>query len=139
MTEFESLSFSRLFSNKNFEFFFILGINDKDDFNDVWDGRLIEVVGYAVVYINDEQTKHKKFIYLIDKVNRDFENIIRYTKKFIEQMYLSPIFSDSENFKILKTNIESAIVKPPYTSFIKSIVENEIPQTILDKILTEHR
>lgn len=51
MSKFEAYSFTRLIRTQNFEFYFILGVNDPQDFDEYWDGRLIEVLGYLVTYI----------------------------------------------------------------------------------------
>lgn len=133
MLEFERYSFTRLFLNRNLEFFFILGVNDADNFSDVWDGRRIEVLGYAVSHINREK-EQENYIYLIDLIDRDFDNIIKYTKQFISQMSTSPKLSDRENAKIRKTNITGRFVEPPLSKFIKEVVGNDIPQSILNEI-----
>jgi hypothetical protein len=128
MEIFESYSFSRLYLDKNLEFFFILGVNDSDNFIDVWDGRYIEVIGYIVIYMNHEK-EQENYIYLIDKTDRNFENIIRYTKQFINQISLSPKLSDRENVKIQKTNVDGKFVRDPL-SFMKKVIGNDIPQSI---------
>ncbi|MGA3677287.1 hypothetical protein [Lysinibacillus agricola] len=133
MSEFETYTFSRLYLNKNLEFFFVIGVNDSDNFIDVWDGRILEVVGYTMIYINDEE-EEKNYIYLIDKAGRDFEKIIKYSKQFISQMSLSPKFSDRENFVIKNTTIPGKCVEPPYSNFIKQIVGNDIPQSVLNEL-----
>ncbi|WDV08179.1 MULTISPECIES: hypothetical protein [Lysinibacillus] len=131
MLQHESFSFSRLFLNRNLEFFFILGVNNSDNFDEYWDGRTIEVVGYAVIYIDFETNEQKNFIYLIDN-NNNHDNVVKYTKKFIEQMSLSDKLSDRENYKILKTKINNRVVSEPYKDFIKIVVKNEIPEFVLD-------
>lgn len=128
MAEFENYSFSRLYRDENIEFFFIVGVNDSDDFDEYWDGRLTEVVGYAVIYLDYKTKKQKNFIFLIDKTNREYDNIVRYTKRFIQQMSLSEETSDRENFKILKTEVEKRVLEPPYNAFIKMVVKSEIPE-----------
>ena len=49
MDNFETHSFTRLVRTQRFEFFFILGVNDAQDFDENWDGRLIEILGYLVI------------------------------------------------------------------------------------------
>ncbi len=132
MLEYECYSFSRLFLNSNLEFFFILGVNNSDNFDGLWDGRNIEVIGYAVIYIDSETNEQKNFIYLIDYHNKKHDIAIKYTKKFIEQMSLSDKLSDRENFKIINTGVYSRVVSEPYKDFIKAVVKNEIPEFILD-------
>lgn len=128
MDEFESYSFSRLYRDENIEFFFIIGVNDPDDFDEYWDGRLTEVVGYAVIHNGFHATEQKNFIYLIDEEKREYDKAIKYTKQFIQQMSLSEELPDRENFKILKTDIKQRVLSYPYTDFIKMVVENEIPR-----------
>lgn len=137
MAEFESYSFSRLYRDENVEFFFIIGMNDSADFDDYWDGRLKEVLGYVMIFTNKNDRKQENFIYLIEKSSRRFEDIIRYTKRFVDQMSLSPNLSDRENFKISKTNINGHFVEFPYIPFIQSIVGNDIPQQILESMTEE--
>ncbi|MDP1395297.1 hypothetical protein Q8G28_17595 [Lysinibacillus capsici] len=132
MLEYECYSFSRLFLNSNLEFFFILGVNNSDNFDELWDGRNIEVIGYTVIYIDSETNEQKNFIYLIDYDNKKYDDAIKYTKKFIEQMSLSDKLSDTENFKIINTEVYSRVVSEPYKDFIKAVVKNEIPEFILD-------
>src|SRR5690606_6199575 len=132
MSEFESYSFSRLFLNKYIEFFFIQGINNSDNFDEYWDGRSIEVIGYVVIYNNPEKMEKRNLIYVIDKCNRNFDNIIKYTKKFVEQMDISDEYFDSDSFEINKTDINGSLVLNPYTDFIKSVIKNDIPTSVLD-------
>lgn len=132
MSEFESYSFSRLFLNKYIEFFFIQGINNSDNFDEYWDGRSIEVIGYVVIYNNPEKMEKRNLIYVIDKSNRNFDNIIKYTKKFVEQMDISEEYFDSDSFEINKTDINGSLVLNPYTDFIKSVIKNDIPTSVLD-------
>ncbi|WP_223639107.1 hypothetical protein [Planococcus sp. 4-30] len=134
MAEFESYSFSRLYKDENIEFFFIIGVNDSDSFDDYWDGRLKEVIGYVMIFTNKNNRKQENFIYLIEKSSRRFEDIVRYTKRFVDQMSLSPNLSDRENFKISKTNRTGQFVDSPYTPFIQSIVRNDIPHQILESM-----
>jgi len=131
MNEFEEYSYSRLFVDRNLEFFVIMGVNNADDFTYYWDQRLTEVVGYAVVYTNHKQKKQENIIYLVDKDIRDFEKIIKYTKLFVSQMYLSIEYSNEENFEIHKTNINGKFIKTPYIDFVKKIIVEDIPSEIL--------
>lgn len=133
MNEFESFSFSRLYSGNNLEFFFIIGVNDSDNFTYDWDGTTKEVVGYITLYINQEK-EQESFIYLINKSERKFEDIIRYAQKFISNMSPNLDISDLENCKICKTDIAVKSVAPPFSNFIKNIVRKDIPNSILEKL-----
>lgn len=130
MSCFESYSYSRLYLDQSLEFFFILGVNDSDNFDEYWDGRTIEVVGYVSIYKNTNG-EQENYIYLINQTNRDYESIIKYTKQFINQMSLATNPLDKENFKISQTNILGKLVEPPYTNFIKSVIKNDTPNIIL--------
>lgn len=127
MLKHESYSFSRLFLDHKIEFFFILGINESDNFDEFWDGRLIDVLGYAVIYNDLETNEQKNYIYLINKKNSEYDKVIKFTKLFIQQMSLSEKFSDRENFTVLKTDVDQRVVHKPYKDFIKAIIKNEIP------------
>ncbi|MBU5250943.1 hypothetical protein KQI46_03195 [Lysinibacillus capsici] len=130
MLNFENYSYSRLYLDQSLEFFFILGVNDSDNFDEYWDGRTIEVVGYVSIYTNTNG-EQENYIYLINQTSRDYESIIKHTKQFINQMSLATNPLDKENFKISKTNILGKLVEPPYTNFIKSVIKNDIPNIIL--------
>ncbi|MEY2373776.1 hypothetical protein, partial [Lysinibacillus capsici] len=99
MSYFENYSYSRLYLDQSLEFFFILGVNDSDNFDEYWDGRTIEVVGYVSIYKNTNG-EQENYIYLINQTNRDYESIIKHTKQFINQMSLATNPLDKENFKI---------------------------------------
>ncbi len=128
MTAYESFSFTRFYVNSKIEFFFILGVNDSDNFDEYWDGRDREVLGYAVIY--KEKKQQYNFIYLFQV---DHDRVIKYTKMFIQQM--SPIstnLSDLEKFQIKETDIKVKSVPKPYKDFIRSIVKNDIPISAFD-------
>lgn len=129
MNKHEEYSFSRLFLNEYVEFFFILGINDANNFDEYWDGRDIEVVGYAVIYKDIKSDKQTNFIYLLEEVDVDENRIIQHTKKFIQQMTMSEDLVDQENFRISKTNIHSKVVSKPYQAFMEKVVKDDIPGT----------
>lgn len=132
MSEFQSYSFSRLFLNQNIEFFFLQGVNNQDDFTEFYDLRVLEVIGYILIYNSHEEQKN--FIYLIDKKDRNFDSIIKYAKQLINQMTLSDKLSARENFEVLTTDVTGKVVSPPYKDFIKSVVKNEIPESVLDEL-----
>lgn len=48
MNEYETYSFTRIIRTQSLEFYFILGVNEVQNFEEHWDGRLIEVLGYLV-------------------------------------------------------------------------------------------
>lgn len=126
MSEFESYSFSRLYLDENIEFFLVIGVNDADDFSNEWDGRLLEVIGYAVIFTDKIKGGQRNFLYLIDKRDREFDDAIKYTRKFIDQMSLSEILNDRENLKIIKTDIRADFLEPPYAEFVRKVIGNDI-------------
>ncbi|MGD6845376.1 hypothetical protein ACQCVH_23105 [Bacillus infantis] len=63
---FESYYFTRLMRSPNLEFFFILGINDANNFDEYWDGRSVEVLGYLVIYTDVQRKELVNYIYLIE-------------------------------------------------------------------------
>jgi hypothetical protein len=125
MLEFETYRFSRLYRSQKLEFYFIQGVNDQDNFDEYWDGRFLKVIGYVLMYQNDDKTT-ENYIYVINKTDGDYKRIIRYAKQFINSMSLSGNPFESENCKILKTDIKGNLVRQPYEDFIKRIIENEI-------------
>ena len=136
MNIFETYSFPRLVQNQSFEFFFIRGVNDAQNFYEYWDGRLIEVLGYLVIYTDVQTNEQKNFIYLIEDENKNFQEIIRYTKQFAFEMCTSFTLLDMMNFTIQKTKVyQRGLVKQEIVDFIKKIVKEDIPKLVLDKIV----
>ncbi|MBB4823682.1 hypothetical protein HNO89_000902 [Sporosarcina luteola] len=85
-----------------------------------------------MLYKNQDELRN--FIYLISNKERNFESIIKYAKQFISQMILSDNICDRENFEIITTDIEGKLVSPPYEKFIKTIIENDIPDDVLNEL-----
>ncbi len=105
MNNFETYSFTRLVRTQHLEFFFILGKNDIRNFNESWDDRSTEVLGYLVMYSDIRNNKQMNYIYLIEDENKDFKDITLHTKMFVSEMstYLSSFdMGDDENFIIKK-------------------------------------
>lgn len=140
MTHFESYSYTRLVKRQRIEFFFILGVNEARNFNEVWDGRLTEVLGYLVMYTSNENKK-SSFIYLIEDEGKDFQDIILHTKLFVRDMYtyLDGIdMGDDENFIIQKTNVyQRGLPKEEITGFIKKIIGKDIPEVDLHHLTSD--
>ena len=130
MKNFESYSFTRLIRNKNFEFFFIVGINNSADFCIYVDQRAREVLGYLILYKDLELNKNVNLIYLVEKESSDDQNIIKYTQQFAMDMTTQAVF-DKEDFIVRKTNINPTVVSQPYIDFAKKVVGNDIPQSII--------
>lgn len=130
MKNFEIYSFTRLLHNKNFEFFFILGINDSDDFSIYVDQRTIEVLGYLIIYKDLELAKNVNLIYLVENNTRDDQKTIRYAKQFAMDMTTQAVFGE-EDFIVRKTNINPMVVSQPYIDFVKKIIGNDISQSII--------
>ncbi|MFJ6268329.1 hypothetical protein [Lysinibacillus xylanilyticus] len=133
MSKFEAYSFTRLIRTQNFEFYFILGVNDPQDFDEYWDGRLIEVLGYLVTYIKNGQ--HNIFIYLIEDETKNFQEIIKHVKKFASEIYTYTGLLDTTNFIIQSTNVyQKSLGNHEIVDFIKKIVNEDIPEFILAEI-----
>ena len=121
--------------NQSLEFFFILGINGARDFNEYWDGRLTEVLGYLVMYSDIQKDEQINFIYLIEDENKNYQDIILYTKKFASEMHTYPYQFDMEDFIIKKTNVyQRGLLKQDIVNFMKKIVNEDIPEIVLNKI-----
>jgi len=134
MNKFQSYSFSRLISRSEVEFFFILGETNPDDFDENWDGTGHKVLGYLVIYKNYELKKIENIIYLISDYKSDFPNITRYTHRFANLMISAEVLSYDIKFKIKKTIVKGDLVEAPYKDFVKCIVGNDIPHTVLNDI-----
>lgn len=130
---FEKYSFTRLCVTEKVEFFFIAGVNDADNFEWYWSGTLREVLGYIVIYTDHEQQKQESHIYLIEHDHRNFEHITKYAKQFVYHMLYLPYY-DWENYIIHKTTVKQKGVVPPYVDFVRKIVEDDIPKSVIDEI-----
>ena len=135
MNSFETYSFTRLVRTPSVEFFFIRGVNEAGNFDEYWDGRLIEVLGYLVIYSDLQRDEQINYIYLIEDEDKNYQDIVRYTKKFVSEMNTRFDLVDMENFIIKKTNIyQKGLLKEEIVDFIKKIVKEDIPEVVLDEI-----
>lgn len=130
MKNFERYSFTRLIRNTNFEFFFILGINNSADFSIYVDQRAREVLGYLILYKDLELDKNVNLIYLVGNGTNDDQNTIRYAQQFAMDMTTQAVFYE-EDFIVRKTNINPRVVSRPYIDFVKEIIGNDIPHSII--------
>ncbi|MFJ7933822.1 hypothetical protein [Sporosarcina sp. NPDC096371] len=132
---FETYSFTRLVRTPSLEFFFIRGINEAQNFSEYWDGRMIEVLGYLVLFTdiqNDEQTN---YIYLIEDEGKNYEEITRFTKMFASEMSTAYEVFDMENFTVQMTNVyQRGLLKQDIVDFIKRIVNEDIPEIIWEEM-----
>ncbi|WP_153722325.1 hypothetical protein [Sporosarcina cascadiensis] len=139
INSFETYSFTRLVRTQNFEFYFILGRNDVRNFNECWDGRLTEVLGYLVMYSDVQNDKQISYIYLIEDENKDFLDITLHTRMFVNEMYtylMNFDMGDDENFIIKKTNVyQKELLEENIGEFIKKVVDEDIPEIALNEII----
>ncbi|QFG00082.1 hypothetical protein PB01_15300 [Psychrobacillus glaciei] len=135
MNIFETYSFPRLVRTQSLEFFFIRGVNEARNFFEYWDGRLIEVLGYLVIYTDVQTNEQTNLIYLIEDDNKNFQEIIRYTKNFASEMCTTFTPLDMMSFTIQKTTVyQRGLDKQEIVDFIKKIVKQDIPKLFLDEI-----
>lgn len=141
MNDFETYIFTRLVSTQHVEFFFILGVNEARNFTEDWDGRLTEVLGYLVLYSDQNEDKQTNFIYLIEDEHKNFQEIILHTKMFTVEMHTPFEFldmADDENFIIQKTNVyQKGLLKEEIGDFIKKIVGKDIPEVDLHDLTSD--
>ena len=134
MSKFETYSFTRLIRTQSLEFYFILGVNEPQNFDEYWDGRLIEVLGYLVTYIKKGQ--QKIFVYLIEDETKNFQEIIKHVKMFASEIYMYTGLLDMTNFIIQATNVyQKGLGEHEKINFIKKIVNEDIPEYILAEII----
>jgi hypothetical protein len=133
MSKFETYSFTRLIRTQSLEFYFIRGINESQNFDEYWDGRLIEVLGYFVTYIKNGQ--HKCFVYLIEEETKNLQETIKHVKMFASEMlmYTGPF---EKNDIIIKSTVvyQKGLGEHEKVNFIKKIVKEDIPDNIFDEI-----
>lgn len=133
MSKFETYSFTRLIRTQSLEFYFIRGVNEPQNFDEHWDGRLIEVLGYLITYI--KKGEQKIFVYLIEDETKNFQEIIKHVKMFVSEMYMYTGLLDMTNFIIQSTNVfQSALEEHEKENFIKKIVNEDIPTYIIEEI-----
>lgn len=103
---------------------FIRGVNEAGNFDDYWDGRLIEVLGYLVIYSDLQRDGQINYMYLIEDGDKNYQDIVRYTKKFVSEMNTRFDLVDMENFIIKKTNIyQKGLLKEEIVDFIKKLLK----------------
>ncbi|WP_019414045.1 hypothetical protein [Paenisporosarcina sp. TG20] len=131
---FESFSFTRMIRTPNLEVFWIRGVNDASNFDEHWDGRLIEVLGYLVIYSDKQINKLVNYIYLIEDENKNYQDIIRNTKMFASEICTYTELFDMNNFIIQKTDVYQTVhAYHEIVDFIKKIVNQDIPENVLDE------
>ena len=134
MDNYESYSFTRLKRTPNLEVFWIRGVNDGNNFDEHWDGRLIEVLGYLVIYSDMQRNELLNYIYLIEDENKNYLDIINKTKMFASEICTYTELFDMKNFIIQKTNVyKRGLAYDEIVNFIKRIVNQDIPEYILDE------
>ncbi|TFE00654.1 hypothetical protein [Jeotgalibacillus salarius] len=127
--DFETYDFTRFMRTSNLEFFFIMGINNGDNFDEYWDGRSREVLGYLVTY-TDSQKELFNYIYLIEDEQKNYEHIIKYTKRFASGMYAYTEHLELE-FVILKTDVyQKSILPSKRIEFVKRVVKQDLPEHV---------
>lgn len=130
---FEQYSFSRMFNFNNLEFFFILGINNSDDFGDEWDSTSINPLGYLVMFTDYKQRIVQANIYLT--VEDGTDEIIKYSKQFVSRMPLLPdAFNFPTKYVIKKSEVKQKSVRSPYRDFILKVLKDDFDASVLDKI-----
>lgn len=135
MNSFETYSFPRLVRTPSLEFFFIRGINEEKDFYEYWDGRLIEVLGYLVLYSDIQNDEQINYIYLIEDEGKNYEEIIRFTKMFASEMSTADKVFDMENFTVQMTNVyQKGLLKQEIVDFMRRIVNEDIPEIVWEEI-----
>lgn len=135
MNSFETYSFPRLVRTLSLEFFFIRGINEEKDFYEYWDGRLIEVLGYLVLYSDIQNDEQINYIYLIEDEGKNYEEIIRFTKMFASEMSTTHEVFDMENFTIQMTHVyQKGLLKQDIVDFMRRIVNEDIPEIVWEEM-----
>ncbi|KGR74008.1 hypothetical protein [Ureibacillus sinduriensis] len=134
MDKINAYSFSRLIAHSEMEFFFIQGLVNPDDFDEYWDGTGHMVLGYLAIYKNHKLKKIEITKYLLSDYKIDFPNIRRYTHRFANQMVSAELISYDIKFRIKETKVSGNLVGPPYIDFVKEVIGDDIPSTVLDNI-----
>ena len=133
---FETYSFPRLVRTPCVEFFFIRGINGAQDFNEYWDGRLIEVLGYLVLYSDIQNDEQKNYIYLIEDEGKNYQEITRFTKMFASEMSTVHEVFDMKNFTVRMTNVyQKGLLQQHVVDFMRRIVNEDIPEIVWEEVL----
>lgn len=133
MDTFESYYFTRLMRSPSLEFFSILGINDANNFDEYWDGRSVEVLGYLVIYTDMQRKELVNYIYLIEDENKKYQDIIKHTKMFASGICAYAELIDM-NFIIQKTDVyQKGIASNEIVDFIKKVVTQDIPEYVFEE------
>lgn len=135
MVSFQSFSFSRLINHHELEFFWVTGLTQPDKFDEFWDGRGHESVGYLVMHKNHNERKLRNLIYLIKGKAKDKDHIKRYIHSFADSMTSLELESYDIEFILHETSVyQSAILDSELISYIRKLVGDDIPETLLDEI-----
>lgn len=134
MENFKVYSFSRLIAKNELEFFFILGLPNPENYSENWDGTGHTVVGYLAMYKKHDLKEIKNIIYLLSDYKSNFGDIERYTHQFAKYMISAEVHTYDIQFKVKQTKVKGSSVGPPYIDFVKIIVGNDIPESILNDI-----
>jgi hypothetical protein len=135
MERFKSYSFSRLINHNELEFFWVTGLTQPDQFDEFWDGRGHESVGYLVMHKNHKERKLRNLIYLIKGKAKDKDHIKRYIHRFAVSMTSLELESYDIEFILHETSVyQSAILDSELISYIRKIVGDDIPETLLNEI-----
>ncbi|WP_404442094.1 hypothetical protein LG307_11910 [Sutcliffiella horikoshii] len=110
-----------------------LGINNANNFDEYWDGRLVEVLGYLVIHTDMQRNELVNYIYLIEGENKNYQEIIKHTKMFASGICVYAELIDL-NFIIRKTDVyQKAIGSNEVVEFIKSVITQDIPDYVFDE------
>lgn len=134
MDKIRAFSFPRLIAHPEMEFFFIQGQVNPDDFDEYWDGTGHMALGYLTMYKDHKLKKIENTIYLLSDYKRDFSDIRRYAHRFANQMVSAELLSYDIKFKFKETRVNGDIVVSPYIDFVKDVVGNDIPSSVLNDI-----
>ncbi|AJD90236.1 hypothetical protein JMA_09190 [Jeotgalibacillus malaysiensis] len=127
--DFETYEFTRFMRSADTEFYFIVGINNRDQFDEYWDGRSKEVLGYLVSYIDPER-ELLNYIYLIEDEKKNDEEIIKYTKQFASGIYAYTEHLELD-FVIRKTDVyQKSISLGEEIDFVKRVVIYDLPEHV---------
>ncbi|WP_449536396.1 hypothetical protein [Ferdinandcohnia sp. Marseille-Q9671] len=130
-----SYSFSRLINHNELEFFWNTSLTNTDNFDEYWDGRGRESVGYLVMHKDHEQRKLRNLLYFIKDKAKDKKHLKRYSYDFANSMISVELESYEIEYVYNETNVyQTVVTDPELISFIKRIVINDIPNTLFNRI-----
>lgn len=138
--KYEQYRFPRLFVTSELEFFFILGVENADDFGEEWDSTFRTPLGYLVISRDFPSNEERVFIYITIDVEDEglIREIVKYSKYFSSLMTYSPqAIEFSTSYSIKQSSVKQKSISSNFRDFIINVLQEDFNIEKLHKILID--